>query len=89
MRKGKWYLVYSLKDNLGSGLGGTWEDEEIPLKATVEGKAVAEAKLMWGKRVVEANASWEVQKKKWVHPPASPFTDGPTNPRVIYKISLQ
>ncbi|MEK7465610.1 MAG: hypothetical protein AAB631_02430 [Patescibacteria group bacterium] len=89
MNHGKWYLVYSWNDTFGGGLGGTWEDKEIPLKAITEDEAIAEAKSKWEEKVVEAKANWEVQRKTWVHPPASPFTDGPTNPRVIYKISLQ
>jgi len=89
MHRGKWYFVYTYRDTFGGGLAGTIEHEEIPLKATNENAAIAEAKPMWDKKVVEAKANWEMQKKMWAHPPASPFADGPTHPRVIYKISLQ
>ena len=44
MNRGKWYLVYSLNDTFGGGLGGTWEDKEILLKATTEDEAIAKAK---------------------------------------------
>jgi len=83
MNRGKWYFVYSWRT-----YGGTWEDMEIPLNATTEDEAIAEAKPKWDEKVVEAKANWEA-KRGWGHPPASPFTDGPTDPRVIYKISLQ
>lgn len=89
MKRGKWYFVYTYTDMFGGGLAGTTEHEEVPLQATTEDAAVAEAKIMWDEKVAEAKANWEVQKKKWAHPNPSPFTDGPIDPRVIYKIPLQ
>jgi len=89
MNRGKWYFVYTYRDMFGGGLAGTTEHEEVSLKATTEDEAIVEAKAKWDKKVAEANARWAIKKKTWVHPPASPFEDGPTNPRVIYKILLQ
>ena len=40
MKKGKWYLVHGYDIF-------TLEDEDIPLKATTEKEAIAEAKAKW------------------------------------------
>ena len=89
MNRGKWYFVYTYRDTFGGGLAGTIEHEEIPLKATTEDGAIAEAKTIWEKKTAEARTYWEKQKKERTPTPASPLEDGPHTPRVIYKISLQ
>ena len=86
MKRGKWYLAYTYRDTFGGGLGGTIEHEETPLEATTEEAATSEAESIWEKKVVEAIAYWEIQKKTWVSPPASPFEDGPWDPCIVYKI---
>jgi hypothetical protein len=89
MSRGKWYFVYTYTDTEGGGLAGTTEYEEIPLKAATEDEAIAEAKQKWDEKVAEARSIWEEKKRTWVSPPDNPFTDGPVNPRVIYKILLE
>jgi hypothetical protein len=89
MNRGTWYLMYDWNDTFGGGLAGAWEYKEIPLEASTEDEAIAKAETIWQQKVNEAVAYWKKQKREWEHPPESPFRDGPTNPRVIYKISLQ
>ena len=89
MNRGRWYFVYTYRVTFGGSLAGTIEHEEIPLQATTEDEALAEAKKIWGNKIAEARVYWEKQKKEWATPPASPFEDGPYTPRVIYKILLQ
>jgi hypothetical protein len=84
MNKGQWFFVYSWNNTYEKA----WEDEEVPLQATTEDQAIAETKLKWDEKVSEAKATWELQKQIQAHPNPSPFTDGPTNPRAIYKILL-
>jgi hypothetical protein len=88
MKRGKWFFVYTYVDTFGGGLAGTTEHEEIPLNATTEDEANEEAKAIWAKKQEEAIAFWEKQKATWAHPPKTAFDDGPSNPRVIYKIQL-
>lgn len=88
MKLGKWFFAYDWNDTFGGGLGGTWEVKEIPLNANTEDKAVEEAKAVWVKKQEEAVAEFEKAKATWAHPPRTAFDDGPTNPRVIYKIQL-
>jgi hypothetical protein len=86
----KWSLVYTHTNEMVAGtFHNGVEDVEVPLKATTENKATAEAKVKWDEIIAASNARWEEQKKTWAHPPASPSVWGPRNPRVIYKISLQ
>lgn len=87
MKRGKWFFAYDWNDTFGGGLGGTWEVNEIPLNATTEDEAVEEAKAVWAKKQEEAIASWK-KKSTWAHPPKTAFDDGPSRPRVIYKIEL-
>ncbi len=90
MNRGRWYFVYDYHDAYGSGKFGSGSDEykEVLLDAATEEEAIAEAKTKLDEMVAKAKANWENQKKTWAHPPASPFADGPWNPRVIYKIPL-
>ncbi|OGZ15203.1 MAG: hypothetical protein A3G11_01165 [Candidatus Lloydbacteria bacterium RIFCSPLOWO2_12_FULL_51_9] len=87
MNRGKWYFAYTLRDTFGGGLACTIEHVEIPLKATNEIEAVAEARAYLE---TQKKAYWETQKKERALSPASLFQDGtPRTPSVIYKISLQ
>lgn len=88
MKRGKWFFAYDLNDTFGGGLGGRWEVEEVPLNATTEDEAIEKAKTVWAKKQEEAIAFWEKQRATWSHPPKTAFDDGPSRPRVIYKIQL-
>jgi hypothetical protein len=90
MALGNWYLAYDYVDHLESRmLCRVWVVEEVLLGATTEVEAIKEGKEKWNDEVVQAKAGWEERKKTWAHPGESPFDDGPINPRVIYKISLE
>lgn len=64
------------------------EDVEVPLQALTEEEALSEAQGKWKKIEDESQACWEEQKRTWAHPPKSPTTYGPREPRLIYKVLL-
>lgn len=84
---GKWFLEYTHHDEMES-MGNEVQQTEVPLAATDEVTAIAEAKAIWEKIVREANAYWEKQKATWAHPPTGPFHGLNPNPRVVYRIPL-
>jgi len=87
MNRGKWYLAFTWHNDF-EPCGGVTEHEEIPLKATTEDEAIAEAKAKEKERVTTARTEWEKQGKKWgVTKPGSKYA--PNDLCVIYKIPLQ
>ena len=72
MGQGKWYLVWTYW-SYDSGLGHL-ELTEVPLMATAENEAVAEARAKWAEIPVEATVR---------------FGDISPNPQVVYKIALR
>lgn len=72
MKRGKWYIAFAWHNDF-EPRGGTTEHEEIPLSATSEDEAIAEAKAIAnsGKRVRTSCGTMPV----------------PKNYSVIYKIA--
>ena len=89
MNRGKWYLVYTTEDIMESHAMSTCiKHEEVPLDATTEDEAFAEAKKKWFDIETKANAELE-RMKKLGHTFKTAFYGQSPNPRVIYKILLQ
>ena len=89
MNRGKWYLVYTWQNWMEAGtFRDGIEEKEIPLNATTEDEAIAEAQAKWKGIIAEAKAWWEKQQAEWKHPPQAIFDDVPPCPRIIYKFPL-
>jgi len=88
MSQATWHLVYTGYEEMES-IGTEVQCVEILLTSSEEGDALSEAREKWGKIVADANASWENQKRTWMHPPSGPFHGVTPNPHVIRKIPLE
>lgn len=71
---GKWFLEYADYDELET-MGNEVCQTQVPLVATDERAAIAEAKLIWGEVFQQSSVYWEKHRLK-------------PSPQVVYRVGL-
>lgn len=78
MSRGKWYLIYNYDVLYGDGSMCIPEEYRIPLEATTEDEAIAEAKTKW-----ENLDTFKNKYEKKYHSEEKPY-----GPNVVHEIPL-